>query len=418
MSIEIETPTPRLPTARSLPEGWRWVRLGDVVEEAQGGFASGKREPEGIAQLRMNNVTNRGSFDWSSVIRVPIDTRAVAKYQLHPGDVLFNNTNSTELVGKSALFTGYEEPIVYSNHFTRLRTNESVLDSALLALWLQSQWQQRVFAEMCNKWIGQSAVQRDKLLSLQIPLPPLPEQKRIAAILGEQMAAVERARVAARAQLEAAKALPAAYLREVFDSPEARAWPMRRLGEVCDAVRGVTFSSGEASSQAFDGSIACLATGAVQETVDWDSHRFIPEQKVTSSRQYLKVGDLLVSTANSKALVDRLPYPATFGAFVTVLRPNAAVDPRLLALWMQSGDALQYCFHMSSNTTNISNLRVSDLMAFEMPIPPLDTQQQIVSAMVDQMSRSGQVGGGVQDQLAAIEKLPAALLRRAFAGEV
>lgn len=87
---------------------------------------------------------------------------------------------------------------------------------AFLAFWLQEQWQRRVFENICNRWIGQSAVQRDKLLSLEIPIPPLEEQKRIAAILNEKIAAVERARVATEAQLAAINALPAALLRRAF----------------------------------------------------------------------------------------------------------------------------------------------------------------------------------------------------------
>ena len=47
---------------RSLPDGWRWVRLDDVIGEAQPGFASGQRDPNGVIQLRMNNVDTRGNI--------------------------------------------------------------------------------------------------------------------------------------------------------------------------------------------------------------------------------------------------------------------------------------------------------------------------------------------------------------------
>lgn len=163
----------------------------------------------------MNNVTTSGRMDWSSFIRVPANAETVAFYQLVPGDVLFNNTNSTELVGKSALFAGHSEPVVFSNHFTRLRTDEE-LDSGYLAFWLQEQWRRGVFADICNRWIGQSAVKNDKLLGLEIPLPPLPEQRRIAARLNEIMVEIARARAAAQAQLDAINALPAVYLRRAF----------------------------------------------------------------------------------------------------------------------------------------------------------------------------------------------------------
>ena len=202
---------------RALPAGWRWVRLEELVIEALAGFASGLRDPKGVIQLRMNNVTTRGTLVWDTFIRVPADPDTVSRYRLLEGDVVFNNTNSAELVGKSALFPGHPEPVVYSNHFTRLRTDRSRLEPPFLALWLVTQWQARTFETICNRWIGQSAVKADKLLALELPLPPLPEQQRIAAILNERLGTVERARSAAQAQLALIGALPASLLRRAFN---------------------------------------------------------------------------------------------------------------------------------------------------------------------------------------------------------
>lgn len=204
-------------TKRELPPGWRWVRLREVIREAQAGFACGQRDPQGVIQLRMNNVDTWGNFVWDDVLRVPADAATVEQFQLLAGDVMFNNTNSTELVGKSALFCGYDRPVVYSNHFTRLRTKQEVLLPPFLAAWLNHQWRLGVFAGICNRWIGQSAVKADKLLKMEFPLPPLPEQQRIASVLKEQMAAVEKARAAAEAELEMIHALPAALLRRAFN---------------------------------------------------------------------------------------------------------------------------------------------------------------------------------------------------------
>lgn len=77
---------------------------------------------------------------------MPREGNNIEQFLIVPGDVLFNNSNSTELVGKSALFEGYVEPIVYSNHFTRLRTVTDALWPDFLASWLNLQWQRGVFA--------------------------------------------------------------------------------------------------------------------------------------------------------------------------------------------------------------------------------------------------------------------------------
>ena len=158
---------------RMLPDGWKWVKLVEVISEAQPGFACGERSASGVIQLRMNNVDTRGNITWNDFLRVPCNANQLDKYQLIADDVLFNNTNSVELVGKSALFTNHTEPVVYSNHFTRLRGDKSKIIAAYLTACLIYHWNSKTFERICNRWIGQSAVKNEKLFALQIPLPPL-----------------------------------------------------------------------------------------------------------------------------------------------------------------------------------------------------------------------------------------------------
>jgi type I restriction enzyme S subunit len=82
-------------------------------------------------------------------------------------------------------------------------------------------------------------IRTEEVASVHIDLPPLAEQRRIAAILAEQMAAVERARAAAEAQVEAAEALSIAHLREAFGSEEAQTWPRRRIAEIASVNGGI-----------------------------------------------------------------------------------------------------------------------------------------------------------------------------------
>jgi len=203
--------------SRPLPEGWRWVRLGDYLTDVQPGIACGDKSlTEGMPHLRMNNISTRGEIDLSLLWRVPISSDDLDRLRLLPGDVLFNNTNSVELVGKTALFNIEKGNYVYSNHLTRLRTQNDALRPGWLAFYLRFMRERGYFERIADRWVGQSAVRDDVLKALPILLPPPSQQDVILSRLDAQMAEVQHVRYAAERQLEAINALPGVLLREVF----------------------------------------------------------------------------------------------------------------------------------------------------------------------------------------------------------
>ena len=203
---------------------WKNFYIKKLLVDAQPGFACGTDEPYGVFQFRMNNLKTDGSLDFSKLRRVPTNTKNIEKYLLTPGDVLFNATNSPELVGKTAFFPGHHEPAVYSNHFLRLRPKSELLDGRYLALWLQSQFQKRVFQSKCRQWVNQATVSREALLGMSIPLPPIAEQRRIAAILDK----AEELRELRRQALRELDAIAQSTFIEIFGDPisNSKGWPI------------------------------------------------------------------------------------------------------------------------------------------------------------------------------------------------
>jgi len=406
-----------------LPREWRWALIGDIVRESQSGFACGERDTDGAIQLRMNNVTTNGTFNWNELTRVPKNIDNLNKFQLLPGDVIFNNTNSTELVGKSALFSGHEETIVYSNHFTRLRVYENQCDGAYLSFWLNNLWFGKVFEDICNRWIGQSAIKLDKLLSLKIPLPPLPEQKRITAILTERLAAVEGGRKASEARLEAARALPAAYLREVFESEEARGWPEVLLGDVLLCIEaGKSFQTGEI--QACEDELGVLKVSAVT----WSS--FKPDEaKVVNdyepeSHHRVCNGDLLISRANTKELVGAAvlvnkDYPLRLLSDKTlrlVVDPEQA-DKLYLLHSLRSSPARKHIEHFATGTSDsMRNISQGVIKSTPIRLPDLNTQRRIAGYFYTKNKSADDASIAIQEQLIEIKRLASSLLRQAFSG--
>src|SRR5690606_35092771 len=112
------------------------------------------------------NITTEGQLDLSKRRRVPRDFRNIDRFLVQPGDVLFNATNSPDLVGKAAFFPGLEERAVFSNHFLRLRPRDGEIDGRYLTRWLNLQFLNGRFKGMCRQWVNQATVGRDALLAL------------------------------------------------------------------------------------------------------------------------------------------------------------------------------------------------------------------------------------------------------------
>ena len=141
-----------------LPEGWAVTKLkSGIVKSVQPGFACGvnNRRGEGIAHLRPMNVTTEGRVDLTNLKYVPESRVDRDKRWLTTGDVLFNNTDSPELVGKTA-FYDLPEPKAFSNHMTRIRCNSDVLNPRFYAMALLAKWQQGYFLTVCSHHVSQS----------------------------------------------------------------------------------------------------------------------------------------------------------------------------------------------------------------------------------------------------------------------
>ncbi len=398
-----------------LPDGWRWVKLGGVIAEALAGFASGERDLNGVIQLRMNNIDTRGRMNWNEFIRVPASSESICKYQLRPGDVMFNNTNSTELVGKSAYFDGFSESVVYSNHFTRLRARETQLDSRYLSHWLISQWQAGIFANICNRWIGQSAVKNDKLLALEIPLPPLLEQRRIAAILNEQLAAVEKARAAAEAQLQAAESLLAAYLREVFEGEEAKGWERVRLGELLTLRKEVIHPYDNPVGPAKFVGLEHIESGTGIRTGAVD----VEMSQLTGRKPKFYRDDVVYGYLRpylNKVWVAEFDGLCSVDQYVYSVATNKA-NIGFIAWFMRSATYLKRA-PITTTPGQLPRIRTEEVASVEINLPSLDTQRAILAQLDKKLSKAKQTIQSIETQLAVIEQLPATLLRQAFRGEL
>ena len=124
--------TAKLP---SLPESWVWEKLGWMTCGVEYGTATKSTKTGRIPVLRMGNIQNT-KFDWADLVYTS-DENEIVEYMLHDGDVLFNRTNSPELVGKTAIYKG-ERPAVFAGYLIRVNHILTMVNGQYLNLFLNS----------------------------------------------------------------------------------------------------------------------------------------------------------------------------------------------------------------------------------------------------------------------------------------
>lgn len=170
-----------------IPERWKWVSVGSVCVNIQYGSSQKSSATGKVPVLRMGNIQN-GRLVWDKLVYTS-DDEEIAKYPLQYNDLLFNRTNSKELVGKTAIYKS-EFPAIYAGYLVRV--TPLLMCSDYLNYVMQSQFYWSYCQTVRSDAIGQSNINAEKLKRFVFPLPPLAEQKRIVAKLEEILPLCER----------------------------------------------------------------------------------------------------------------------------------------------------------------------------------------------------------------------------------
>lgn len=180
-----------------------------------------------------------------------------------------------------------------------------------------------------------------------------------------------------------------------FETPAN--WEWARLGNICEIIRGITFSASEKSSIPEEGRVACLRTSNVQDKIEWEDLLFIREVFVKRKDQFIQENDIVMSMANSRelvgkvAIVDKMPsFQTTFGGFLGVLRP-IIIDPFYLMLLLREPTNRDSLIDSASQTTNIANISLAKLNPLTLAIPPLAEQHRIVAKVNELMALCDQL---------------------------
>jgi type I restriction enzyme S subunit len=395
---------------RELAAGWQWVKLKTVAEVISG---------QHILELDYN--TNgcgigylTGPADFGTVKPKITKWTEKPKVTCEPLDVLVTVKGAG--VGKINLSP--DVTVAIGRQLMAVRVHYDSLDTMFLFRFLTT-----CFGHFQGSAMGATVpgLSRDDLEMLPVPLPPLAEQRRIAGVLHDQMETVEKARAAADAQLAAVKNLPVAFLRQVFpqpDQPLPTGWRWEKLGEMCDRI-----DYGYTASADFDvKTLKFLRITDIQNNkVNWDSVPGCAISEADEDANRLEDGDIVFArtgaTTGKSYLISKPPRSVFASYLIRVKSHKDYIKPDYLYAFFQS-DAYWKQISAGARGGAQPGFNATMLAALNIPLPPLSEQRRIAVDLKERMKSMDNAHTAADEELKAVDALPAALLRRAFYGEI
>lgn len=205
------------------------VSLGDLATYVQYGISERANTAGlGVPMIRMNNLQSQG-WDLRDLKHIELDDALLDRYRLLKGDLLFNRTNSKELVGKCEAFAE-EGDWVFASYLIRVRLDTQRALPGFISAFLNSPAGRIQIDQVSRQVAGMSNVNAEELRNLQIPLPPVGEQARLLAELDDARAERDRALVEAESLLGSIDELVKHQLGLHATQPPARVGYAIRLG--------------------------------------------------------------------------------------------------------------------------------------------------------------------------------------------
>ena len=368
--------------ARDLPIGWKWVKFGDITKEKLIGLVRGSKEQhssKAYPYIKMDSILVDGSLNLELATRVDATQDELERYSLRKGDFLFNTRNSHELVGKTSVFNLDEENWLYNNNIMRVRFCENIAPY-YINLAFHFHLVQRQLEATKSKTTSVCAIYDYQLVKIQIPLPPLKEQRRIAAIL-DKADAVRRKRQEAIALTE--ELLRAAFL-EMFGDPvtNPKGWEVVPIGDISKVQGGLQVTSKRSTNPL---EVPYLRVANVyRDRLVLNDIKLIRVTHQELERTTLQTGDLLVveghgnseEIGRSSVWDGSIPNCTHQNHLIRVKLDLKRAEPTYISAFLNSAGGRRQLTQFGKTTSGLNTISTSNVKATEVLLPPLSEQKK------------------------------------------
>ena len=192
------------------PKGWEVVTIGDIVTEVRYGTSKPAVEGGKYPYLRMNNLTADGHLDLNDLKYIDIPDDEIEKCVVRKGDVLFNRTNSIELVGKTVVFD-LQEDMIIAGYIIRVRLNKRLLPE-ILSQYMNLEALKDILRSMAKGAVNQANINAQELQSIKVYIPDMELQKQFIEMKNQ----VDKSKVAVQKALDETQMLFDSLMQKYF----------------------------------------------------------------------------------------------------------------------------------------------------------------------------------------------------------
>ena len=372
-----------------LPKGWKWCKLEDIVCELKYGTSEKSSSVGKIAVLRMGNITNVGTIDYSNLVYSSNDAD-IEQYSLEKDDLLFNRTNSSEWVGKTAIYKE-EQPAIYAGYLIRIRP--LLISPDYLNTVMNSGYYRNWCYDVKTDAVNQSNINAQKLSQLMIPIPPLKEQERIVAEMDKWISLIDIVKNGKGNLLTVIKQAKSKILdlaihgKLVPQDPndESAIELLKRInpgftpcdnGHYTQLPNGWQIVSMQTLCNLTDGE---KQSGIERINLDVKFLRGERDAKTLTSGKYVTANSLLILVdGENSGEVFRTPIDGYQGSTFKQLRINENMNEEYV---LQVINLHRKILRESKVGSAIPHLNKKLFKAIEVPIPPYKEQQKIIKAI-------------------------------------
>ncbi|TWP22692.1 hypothetical protein ETU10_08835 [Apibacter muscae] len=391
------------------------VTINSIAISLKSGTGAGKQDQtdkkRGIIQIRPTNIDENGFLKYNKNIYIP-DNSSLEKVEIN--DILFNNTNSQELVGKTAVLKEKKE-LLYSNHITKIRVNLTKVIPDYLWIILNLYQKNKIFYSICTNWNNQSGVGLELLKSLKIPLPPLEIQQQIVDLYQEAYQQKQQKEAEAKTLLESIDTyllhelgitlpqkdnslqnrifttpfsevsggrLEPKYYTQIYIENEHNLYNSKYSLISVSKITSIVSDGTHFTPKYVDEGIKFISVKDVRKsTIDLNNSKYITEEEANSLDKRCKpqFGDILLTKVGTIGLAAVVQTKERFQIFVSLalLRPkHNIVFPEYLEIILNS-ECTYLQYDRIVKGAGVPDLHLEDIRKIKIPLPPIEKQNEI-----------------------------------------